>query len=193
MTVSVSLLSLKILTCDSKLILKILTRDSKLTLKILTCDSKLTLKILTCDSKLILKILTHDSKLTLNTLTCDRLWYCHCIPHKLFSAPRQKHAANACIGGLIKPCASLSRHQSIALMWPRTALNDFIHSNSAFSKFTELILCLLGPSCPPIKHIESNQIELKFLLNFHLCLCWKSSLKLGCRVSKGGRLNTTRA
>ena len=193
MTVSVSLLSLKILTCDSKLILKILIRDSKLTLKILTCDSKLTLKILTCDSKLTLKILTRDSKLTLkiltcdcklilkilirdskltlkiltrdskltlNILTCDRLCYCHCIPHKLmFSEPRQKHAANACIGGLIKPCASLSRHQSIALMWPRTALNDFFHSNSAFSKFTELILCLLGPSCPPLNISNQNELD----------------------------------
>ena len=41
-------------------------------------------------------------------------------------------------------------------MWPRTALNDVFHSNSAFSKLTELI-CLLGPSRPQdIKHIESN-------------------------------------
>ena len=151
---------LKILTCDSKLTLKILTCDSKPILKILTRDSKLTLKILTCDSKLALKILTHDSKLTLNTLTCDRLWYCHRIPHKLmFSAPRQKHAANACIGGLIKPCASLSRHRSIALMWPRTALKDFLYSNSAFSKFTELIFCLLGPSCPPFNISNQNELD----------------------------------
>ena len=36
------------------------------------------------------------------------------------------------------------------VMWLRTALNDFFHSNSAFSElFTELIVCLLGPSCPP--------------------------------------------
>lgn len=28
-------------------------------------------------------------------------------------------------------------------------LNDFLRSKSAFSKCTELIYCLLGPSCPP--------------------------------------------
>lgn len=38
-------------------------------------------------------------------------------------------------------------------------MNDFFHSNSAFSEFTELVLCLLGPSWAP-EH-QTYQIELK--------------------------------
>jgi len=52
-------------------------------------------------------------------------------------------------------------YQIWTVMWPRMALNDFFHSNSAFSEFTELIffwVCWVPVAPQDIKHIESNRI-----------------------------------
>ena len=52
---------------------------------------------------------------------------------------------------------------------PWEALNDFFHSNSAFSEFTELIFLSVGSQLPPqdIKHIELNRIEGLRAVQYH--------------------------